>query len=130
MKYFCYHAKINCRFSISFHLRNCPCMNNLTLTYTNRQIQCNAACNTCTFYSVLGKAPPASLSTRHSYFGNLPRNPFSLFCSFLPSNIPCRFQSTVPCLINGHQCTASRKLYPRPSQNKVHEGLIVRAIIE
>ena len=107
--------------SISFHLKSCPKINYLALTCAQRQIQHTAARIHTLFILFLAKLLRPQLSTRHSHFANLPRYLFSLFCSFLPSNIPCRFQSTVPCLINDHHRAASRKLYPRPSQNKVHE---------
>lgn len=118
-----------CTSSISFHLKRLPDkqlnldMNTYAVCYCN---------NSGIFvFPVLGRACPASISRRHSHFTNLLSYLFSVFCSFLPPNIPCRFQSAVPRLINDHRCAASEGLYPRPSQNKVHElRAWLRAIIE
>lgn len=88
----------------------------LALTQPYRQIE--ATMHPRTHDSVLGKAPPASFCARHFLFANLPclSSPH-----FLPSSISCRFQSTVPCLINDHHCAAGRPPPPKPSTNKVHE---------
>lgn len=103
-----------------FHLRNCPQMNNLALTCTHRQAHRSTAIIHSRFIMFLAKLLQPSLLQDILILLIFPRYLFTIFCSFLPSNIPCRFQSAVPCLINDHHCAASRKLYPKPSQNKVH----------
>lgn len=88
LKYLCYHAKINCTSSISFHLRNCPCINNLTLTCTNRQIQCNVVIIPAHFILFFAKPLQPQFLRDILILLISDRNLFSLFCCFFLQIFP------------------------------------------